>query len=93
MKVKVHENVGDAIKDESGIKENLKLRSELVNALARHIKHEGWTQAQAAKLLGVTQPRISNLMHGKINSFGLDMLVTMAAAAGLRVRMQVNKAA
>ncbi len=93
MKVKDRHNLRDASKDDPGIQENLKLRSELMDALARHIKHEGWTQVQAAKLLGVTQPRISNLMHGKISSFGLDMLVTMAAAAGLQVRMQVKKAA
>jgi predicted XRE-type DNA-binding protein len=51
------------------------------------------THAQAAKVLGVTQPRISNLMHGRIDLFGLDILVRMAAAAGLRVTMKVKKAA
>ena len=62
-------------------------------ALARHIKREGMTQAEAAKALGVTQPRISNLVHGKIDLFALDMLVKMAAAAGLRVTMRIKKAA
>ena len=93
MKVEAFDNVWDAIEDDPGIRENLKLRSELMVALTRQIKREKWTQAEAAKLLGVTQPRISNLVRGKINSFGLDMLVKMAAAAGLRVRMQVKKAA
>jgi len=93
MKYEVFDNVWDAIEDDPGIRENLKLRSELMVALTRRIKREKWTQAAAAKLLGVTQPRISNLMRGKINSFGLDMLVRMAAAAGLRVKMQVKKAA
>ena len=93
MKVETFDNVWDAIEDDPGIRENLKLRSELMVALTRHIKREKWTQAKAAKLLGVTQPRISDLMRGKINSFGLDMLVKMAVAAGLRVKMQVNKAA
>ena len=47
------------------------------------------SQAQAAKLFGVTQPRVSDLMRGKINLFGLDALVNMAAAAGQHVEMQV----
>ncbi|MBE0436902.1 MAG: XRE family transcriptional regulator, partial [Methylomicrobium sp.] len=48
---------------------------------------------QAAKLLGVTQPRISDLMRGKINLFGLDALVNMAASAGLHIEMRVQEAA
>jgi predicted XRE-type DNA-binding protein len=51
------------------------------------------TQAEAAKIFGMTQPRISNLMRGKIDLFGMDMLVNMLAAAGLRVTLQVKKAA
>ena len=49
----------------------------------------GLTQAQAAELFGVTQPRVSDLMRGKINLFALDALVNMAAAAGLHVEMRV----
>ena len=49
------------------------------------------SQAQAAKVLGVTQPRVSDLMRGKIELFRLDALVNMAAAAGLRIRMQVEQ--
>jgi predicted XRE-type DNA-binding protein len=51
------------------------------------------SQTEAAKVFGVTQPRISDLMRGKIELFGIDMLVNMLAAAGLRVRLQVKKAA
>ena len=90
---KVYKSVWDALEPDPVMRENLKLRSSLMLALARHIKDEGLTQAQAAKLLGVTQPRISNLIHGKIDAFGLDMLVKMATAAGLRVTMRVKKAA
>jgi len=93
MREETFDNVWDAIEDDPGIRETLKLRSELMVALTRHIQREKWTQAKAAKLLGVTQPRISDLMRGKINSFGLDMLVKMATAAGLRVSMKVKKAA
>lgn len=93
MKVEVFDNVWDAIEDDPGMRENLKLRSELMVALTRHIRREGLTQVQAAKTFGVTQPRISNLMRGKINAFSLDLLVRMATTAGLRVKMQVKKAA
>ncbi|MGA8087697.1 MAG: XRE family transcriptional regulator [Terracidiphilus sp.] len=92
-KTRIYQNVWDAIEPDPVKAENLKLRSSLMSALIRHIKHEGLTQAQAAKLLGVTQPRISNLVHGKIDAFALDMLVKMAAAAGLRVTMRVKKVA
>ncbi|MGO8733665.1 MAG: helix-turn-helix domain-containing protein [Terriglobia bacterium] len=92
-KTKVYENVWDAIEPDPVEAENLKLRSSLMSALISHIKSEGLTQAQAGKLLGVTQPRISNLIHGKIDLFGLDLLVKMAAIAGLRVTMRIKKAA
>jgi predicted XRE-type DNA-binding protein len=51
------------------------------------------SQAQAAELFGVTQPRVSDLMRGKINLFALDALVNMAAAAGLRIELRVREAA
>jgi predicted XRE-type DNA-binding protein len=90
---KANQNVWDAIEPDQVEAENLKLRSSLMLALTRHIKREGLTQAQAARLLGITQPRISNLVHGKIDLFGLDLLIKMAAIAGLRVSMRIKKAA
>ena len=93
MKRERFENVWDAIEDDPAVAENLKLRSLLMIELERHIKREKWTQAQAAKALGVTQPRISNLVRGNINVFSLDMLIKMATAAGLRVTLKVRKAA
>jgi predicted XRE-type DNA-binding protein len=62
-------------------------------ALKETIKGKGWTQAEAAERLGVTQPRVSDLMRGKIELFGLDTLVNMATAAGLKVQMRVREAA
>ena len=88
-----YNNVWDAIEPDAAKAENLKLRSSLMLALKRYIESEGLTQAQAAKVFGVTQPRVSNLIHGKIDLFALDMLVKMAPAAGLRVTMRVKKAA
>ena len=93
MKNKRYESVWDAIEKSPAQAENLKLRSLLMMTLKRHIDREGLSQAQAAKVFGVTQPRISNLMSGKIELFGLDMLVNMVTAAGMRVSMRVRKAA
>lgn len=90
---KSYANVWDAIEPDPVVRENLKLRSVLMSELASLIKREKWTQARAAKVLGVTQPRISNLVHGNINAFSLDLLVRMATAAGLRVTMKLKKAA
>lgn len=88
-----YDSVWDAIEKTPAQAENLKLRSSLMLTLKRHIEREGLTQTEAAKIFGVTQPRISNLMHGKIEVFGLDMLVNMLSAAGLRVSLRVKKAA
>ena len=82
-------SVWDAIEDSPAEAENMKLRSTLMMALEQHIKARGWTQTEAARVLNVTQPRISDLMRGKIDLFGLDTLVNMLTAAGLRVEMQV----
>jgi predicted XRE-type DNA-binding protein len=92
-KARVYESVWDAIEPDPAKAENLKPRSALMLTLIRHIGRQGWTQAEAAKVFGVTQPRISNLIRGKIDAFALDMLVKMATAAGLRVTMRIDKAA
>ena len=86
-------NVWDAIEDTPAQAENMKLRSSLMMALKDHIASEGLSQGHAAKVFGVTQPRVSDLMRGKIELFGLDTLVNMLAAAGLHVEVHVAKAA
>jgi predicted XRE-type DNA-binding protein len=65
--------------------ENLRIRSELMARLARVIHDRDLTQAEAARILGVSQPRVSDLVRGKIDLFSIDMLVNMLAKAGLRV--------
>jgi len=87
------DSVWDAIEDDPRLAENLKLRSQLMIALTEHLSKEGLSQAQAAERLGLTPPRISDLMRGKIELFALDALVDIASAAGLRVEMKVEKAA
>jgi predicted XRE-type DNA-binding protein len=86
-------SVWDAIEDTPAEAENMKLRSTLMIALKNHIVSTGLSQSEAAKLLSVTQPRLSDLMRGKINLFAIDTLVNMAAAAGLNVEIFVRKAA
>ena len=72
--------------------ENLRVRAMLMAALEKYIRQEGMTQAEAAGKLGVTQPRISDLMRGKIEVFSIDTLVAMLAQVGLRVKIQITKA-
>ncbi len=86
-------SVWDAIEDSPAVAENMKLRSVLMIALKNHITRTGMSQVQAAELFGVTQPRVSDLMRGKINLFALDALVTMVTAAGLHIEMRVLDAA
>lgn len=86
-------SVWDAIKDTAAEAENMKLRSALMMALEQQIRAKGWNQTEAARRLGVTQPRVSDLLRGKINLFALDTLVNMVAAAGLHVEMRVLEAA
>ncbi len=93
MSDKQFDSVWDAIEDTPQESENMRLRSQLVMALAERIKTEAWTQKQAAARLGVTQPRISDLVRGKIDLFSLDSLVNMVGAAGLHVEMSVERAA
>ena len=86
-------SVWDAIEDTPEQAANMQLRSVLMSALKDHITRAGMSQAQAARLFGVTQPRVSDLMRGKINLFALDALVNMTTAAGLRIEMRVGRAA
>jgi len=71
----------------------MRLRSSLMVLLKQHIAQEGLSQTEAAKMFGVTQPRVSDLMRGKIELFGLDALVNMLAAAGLHLEVSVARAA
>jgi predicted XRE-type DNA-binding protein len=86
-------SVWDAIEDTPEQAANMKLRSVLMIALKDHITRTGMSQAQAAQLFGVTQPRVSDLMRGKIGLFALDALVNMATSVGLRIEMHVLEAA
>ena len=73
--------------------ENLRLRSMLMIRITQMVRDSKSTQSEAAELFGVTQPRLNQLLKGKIQLFSLDALVNMLAQAGMRVNMTVRKAA
>jgi predicted XRE-type DNA-binding protein len=67
--------------------EYLKVRAELMVNLQKVIRARGLKQAEAAELLGVTQPRVSDLMRGRIDLFSIDTLIDMLARLGVRVKL------
>jgi predicted XRE-type DNA-binding protein len=73
--------------------ENLRIRSDLMIQIIRMIRGGGLKQKKAAELFGVSQPRISELMRGRINEFTIDSLVNMLAHAGVTVELTVRPAA
>jgi predicted XRE-type DNA-binding protein len=72
--------------------ENLRIRAKMMAALTRYIEQKKITQTRAAKVMGVSQPRISDLMRGKIGLFTIDTLVNMVTAAGLKVDVDITAA-
>jgi predicted XRE-type DNA-binding protein len=67
----------------------LEMRADLMTALRERIKERGWTQSKAAKELGITQPRVSALVKGAWRDFSADMLLVLAARAGLRPTLRL----
>ena len=65
------------------------LSAKVMIRLERHVKAQGWTQAEAARHLGVTQPRVSRLLKGRWEDFSLDMLLTLAARVGLEPALRL----
>lgn len=91
MKNQKFASVWDAIEDTPQEAASMRARSTLLMELAQLIEQRGMTQAQAAELFGVTQPRISDLMRGKINLFSLDVLINMASIAGMAPIIKLSK--
>ena len=83
-----YSNVFEALEDNPGMAQNLKIRSELMISLRKYIEDERLGQKKAAEVFGVHQPRISDLMRGKINKFTIDMLVNMLARIGKPVKLK-----
>lgn len=85
---KDYHNVFEALEDNPAMAQNLKIRSELMIALRQYIEETGLGQKEAAEVFGVHQPRISDLMCGKIDKFTIDRLVNMLARIGKTVKVK-----
>jgi len=93
MTVRARRSSGNVFKDlgfSEEEAENLKVRADLMIELTKLIEALGLTQAAAAELLGVTQPRVSDLMRGKIDRFSVDSLIEMLGRAGASVSVVVS---
>ncbi len=92
--LKITKGSGNVFRDlgfPEGEAQNLLLRTDLMIKIEQLIKKNGLIQNEAAKLLGITQPRINDLLKGRIEKFSLDALVNMLARAGMEVKMTVKK--
>lgn len=84
-------SVWDAIEDTPQQAASMRARAELMMAMQSWVKASGKTQAEAARLFGITQPRMSDLMRGKISLFSLEALIDMATVAGLEPHVTIKK--
>jgi predicted XRE-type DNA-binding protein len=89
-KVKSYDSVWDALADSPEQAANLRARAELMQQIAAIVNKRGWTQVEAARHCGVTQPRINDLLRGRVSRFSLDALVNTATAIGRRVHVELE---
>jgi predicted XRE-type DNA-binding protein len=87
-----YDSVWDALADTPEEAANLRARAELMQQIAAIVAENGWTQVEAAKNCGVTQPRINDLLRGRVSRFSLDALVNIATAIGRRVHVELEAA-
>ena len=91
-KLETYASVWDALADTPEQAANLRARAELMQKIAKIVEESGWTQTEAAARCGVTQPRISDLLRGRVSRFSLDALVNIATAMGRRVHVELEAA-
>lgn len=89
-KLETYANVWDAIADTREEAANLRVRADLMRDISAIINGSGWTQLEAASRCGVTQPRINDLLRGRLSRFSLDALVNIATALGRRVHVELE---
>lgn len=92
MSTDTFNSIWDALADTPEQAANLQARAQLMQQIAEIVKASAWTQAEAAIKCGVTQPRINDLLRGRISRFSLDALVNIAAALGRRVSIEIAAA-
>lgn len=85
-------SVWDAIADTPAEAANLRARADLMRQITAIVQESGWTQADAARQCGVTQPRMNDLLRGRVSRFSLDALVNIATAIGRHVRVEIEAA-
>ncbi len=88
--VQSFKSVWDALADTPEQAANLRARSGLMQQITEIIQANDWTQAEAAAKCGVTQPRMNDLLRGRVSRFSLDALVNIAAALGRHVRVELG---
>ncbi len=93
MKKRTFASVWDAIEDTREGAANMRVRADLMIEVQRYVKGNKLTQAEAAKRLGITQPRLNDLLRGRIDKFSVDALVIMLARTGKQVTLRIRKAA
>ena len=94
MAVKVQQSTGNVFQDlgfPPEEAENLKVRADLMIQISKLIRSRRLTQARAAALFGVTQPRVSDLVRGKIERFSIDTLVAMLGHAGVQIHFTLGR--
>jgi predicted XRE-type DNA-binding protein len=93
MEIQTFDSVFDALADTPAEAANMKARSELLSALKNRIRTWDMPQEMAAARLGITRPRLNDLLRGKLGKFSLDALVNLAAASGLTLEIRIADAA
>ena len=93
IEVQEFADVFDALADTPAEAANMKARSDLLSALTDLVKSWELTQDQAAARLGITRPRLNDLVRGKLSKFSLDALVNLTAAAGMTLEIRIAAAA
>lgn len=93
MTIEEYASVWDAIEDDPVKSANLKIRSKLMMEVSNYVEQSGLTQVKAAEKLGVSQPRLNDVLKGKIEKCTVDRLVNMLSAVGFKVNLSVLQAA
>lgn len=91
-KARVYASVWDALADTPEQAANLRARAELMQQIAAIVKQNRWTQTEAARHCAITQPRMNDLLRGRVSRFSLDALVNIATSIGRRVHVELETA-
>ena len=91
-KTEKYASVWDALADTPEESANLRTRAELMQQVAAIVEESGWTQTEAAEKCGVTQPRMNDLLRGRVSRFSLDALANIATAIGRRAHVELEAA-